>query len=123
MKPFNREKAKAGEPLVTRDGTEVLAYFDSGLDVDFPILAFVRGGKAVSTYTAYGLFYSRPVNHHLDLFMKSQKREYWTNLFRLENGNIATSSILHESQEKAIAGRSKTLQYLGEPVLLHTEEI
>ena len=43
MKPFNLEQAKAGLPLVTRDGRNVLEIAFLNAEVDFPILAVVEG--------------------------------------------------------------------------------
>ena len=88
MKPFNLEAAKAGKPIVTRDGRPVqfIAYvkdassFDKlivlvpqRLNVDYPnsILRFPDSGR-----------YNDNIDNKYDLFMAPVKTKYWANVWR-----------------------------------------
>lgn len=53
---FDRARFDAGEmPTCTRDGRKVLHIHDSGLDIDFPIVAWVEGSGCYE-YTADGRY-------------------------------------------------------------------
>lgn len=69
--PFNREAAKNGAKLVTRDGSKVLAYFDSEVDIRYPIVALVENDESLTCYTVNGEFYKGEENIY-DLFIVSE---------------------------------------------------
>jgi len=81
MKPFNLEEAKAGKPVVTRDGrpVRILAFDRKG---DYCIVAIVScwGSDEVIGYRESGK--SATINSEYDLFMKLEKKEGWVNVYR-----------------------------------------
>ncbi len=100
MKPFNLEAALAGKPVVTRDGQPVpeLHLFTAS-DCDYPVVALI--GDTVETFTKKGEFRRLEPGHRFDLFMASEKREGWVNLFRGIStmpclGNIHPSKLAAE---------------------------
>ena len=75
---FDRARFDAGEmPTRTRDGRRVLKVFDSGLDVEYPIVAWNEDYDGVCEYTREGLFltgdYGRP--HAFDLVHEPKTRK------------------------------------------------
>ena len=72
LKPFNLEKALAGEPVVTRDGKEVtqITFFDCE-DV-YPIVAVTN--KIKRSFTVDGFFLESNAPHRFNLFMKPKTR-------------------------------------------------
>lgn len=92
-RPFDLEKAKAGAPLVTRDGIKVLAFHDSGLDVLYPCTGYFenspepRGWKRDGSYTSSH-------EHCRDLFLADPpkvKNGRYVFLYKLPNGNVLTN--------------------------------
>ena len=81
MKPFDLEKALAGESVITIDGIRVtgLTKFE-GLDssfVIFPVYGVIDG--KVENFTTDGKYYDRSEPHEKDLFMEVSVR--WINLY------------------------------------------
>ena len=71
MKPFDLEKAKAGEPIITRNGLPArIICFDRKASV-YPIVALVGGdvNEVVESFTIEGTVL-RMSEYPLDLFMK-----------------------------------------------------
>lgn len=79
--PFDLESAKAGAPLVTRDGKPaVFIAHDMGADKKWRVLVRIFGNDAATFYDENGWsLYSKSD----DLFMAPKpKRTVWVNLFR-----------------------------------------
>ena len=97
MKPFNLERALAGDKVVTRDGREVvqLFYADKVIDDNDKVVAVVDG--LVETYTPDGFYYSTKKECIFDLFMATTtvKVERWVNMYK--DGTQTT----HQSKEYA----------------------
>jgi len=100
MKPFNLERALAGDPVVTRDGRKVdaLHLCPEWIGESTRLLAKVNG-RAVYLYPAGTMFAHG--NDDNDLFMapKVVKHQRWVNLYA--NGLVAGSYL---SEERAKAG-------------------
>lgn len=79
MKPFNLERAKAGDPVVTRDGREFIfgAYNPNAKD-GHNIIGWLN--EVVTSYFKSGRLYAGR-EHGADLFMASKKRTVWVNLY------------------------------------------
>lgn len=75
MKPFDLEAAKAGAPVVTRDGREVkqLTVFE-GVGVQ-PIFAVIE--NTIYQFDLNGSYCSPHERSHLDLFMAPKKVQIW----------------------------------------------
>ena len=102
MRPFDLEKALAGEPVVTRDGrtvTEIHHFKTMRSDCEFSLFAVVDGD--VKSYLPDGRWSSSGGNSPRDLFMAPVKRQAWTNVFETPSGAIFTSGGCYDSNEKA----------------------
>lgn len=100
MKPFDLEKAKAGAPVITRNGcTARIICFDRADDDGYSLVALLqldKGIERVTTHTDQGRYCKEPGNDY-DLFMGPVKREGWVNIYP---GNSIRQGV-HESQAYA----------------------
>ena len=95
MKLFNLEEAKAGKPVVTRDGKPVrILVFDRNGDGYQPIIALVDYGNYEQLFSyhengclAYGVISDG------NLVMKSEKKEGWINLYGGYDGINANPKV------------------------------
>ncbi len=110
MKTFNLEKAKAGK-LVCDE-----------MNNDVRIICYNRQDKETPTYPIVALHLHNSkeyINTHLidgkadsqgsspyDLFMKTQKKEGWINLYKKHNGTLETSVITYPSKDVAFRNRN-----------------
>ena len=103
MKPFDLEAAKAGAPLVTRDGRP--AKFIAHVGDAHPsqrLLVLIDG--VVHTKFESGKYASSPAHvSDNDLFMASVKRTVWVNLY--ERGQSMWQHTEHAADVCADAGR------------------
>lgn len=92
MKPFDLEKALAGEPVVTRCGVPVtdLAYLKSRKSV-FNLAAVTNGG--VYFYTKDGRYPTGVDPHPDDLCMAPKVRTVYVNLFTTPGVNFKQSTM------------------------------
>jgi hypothetical protein len=101
MKPFDLQKALAGEPVVTRDGREVtqLTKFDAP-NCLFPIAAVVAG--ELETFSIGGKFRIGGETKH-DLFMatKTVKKEGWVNVYKNQSNDIECGHVFKNPEEAA----------------------
>ncbi len=107
MKPFNLERALAGDPVVTGDGRKVLELHLFKTLHRFPIVAFVEGDFGLSTYTQDGKSGSSS-NSPYDLFMASVKKSVvrWVNVYQ-ELVSGFPFGVFYETKELAIGNASK----------------
>ncbi len=77
-KPFNLEAALNGGSVVTRDGRDVTEIHLFKTKCDYPLMTIINGD--LYTFEENGK-YSVAEEHSLDLFMKSQKKEGWVNVY------------------------------------------
>ena len=103
MKPFNLELAKQGCPVCTRDGQKVRIVCFDVKSKDYPLLALVEiDGKEISLLlTKDGCFYADKEKDHRDLFIVSEKKEGWINLYKLADGNTVPSVGIYNTEEEA----------------------
>jgi len=82
MKPFDLEKAKAGEPVVTRDGRPVRIVC-SDLKSEEPVVGIVDYGsfEKVFCFSLAGVYEGFTPPNARDLFMASVKKEAWLNIY------------------------------------------
>lgn len=78
MKPFNRERALAGDPVITRNGRKVaqIAYFPSAQNFE-KILFLIAGENIYHAYES-GL---NATNPDKDLFMAPKEIIVWMNIY------------------------------------------
>lgn len=89
-KPFDIEAAKAGAPLICRDGTpaKFIAHVPEA-DSSYQVAALIRG--EIYAFSAIGCYCNTKANE--DLFLAPVKRKAWVNIY--EDGNR------HETKELA----------------------
>jgi hypothetical protein len=80
MKPFNLEKALAGERVITNDGREVLDMAYLQKRKWYPVLVLFADANIIQAYTIDGLCCLG--NENDNLFMYSQKMTYYLNIYR-----------------------------------------
>ena len=102
MKPFDLEKSKAGEPVITRDGRNVrIICFDMKQN-PFLIVALIDYGdyEELQIYTNDGKFHYNNIDSDLDLFMKPKVVVYHYCIHRDRELGIIQISCMHESLEE-----------------------
>lgn len=80
MKPFNLERTKAGDKIITRSGHEAtfIAYVPE-LDYTLRVLYHVNG--TICACGINGFVYGIEKDSSYDLFMAPKKRTIWINLY------------------------------------------
>lgn len=100
FKPFDLEAAKAGAPVMTRDGrpARILAF-----DVEnagYPVVAAIKApnGKYenVELFTEQGYFDEGTKENDCDLFMASVKHRAWVNVHKIGSQYVLTSNFATE---------------------------
>ena len=102
MKPFNLEAAKAGAPVVTRDGRPARIVCFDRKGTDWPIIALTDNGdnEALHGYTLDGnLYFVGPC--HGDLLMAPVKKDGWVNLYRSKDGGVYSGRGVFSSETDA----------------------
>jgi hypothetical protein len=100
MKPFNLDKALAGEPVVTRCGYQVthINHYRTADQSGFCITALVHGlSVEVETFKKTGYFTSG--ENGLDLFMAEP--EAWINVYYSKVQEKIWNSVKYNSEEEA----------------------
>jgi len=84
LKPFDIEKAKAGAKVVTRNGKNVRIICYDKIGTEHPIVALIDSGyvEMVFSFTEKGSYDSSERPHPNDLFLLSEKKEGWVNVYR-----------------------------------------
>ena len=78
MKPFDLEKALAGEPVVTKQGDKVIQlHYFSNLGSEFKVIAHREHSFTFDTYKINGMY--SDVISELDLMM--EEPEQWVNVY------------------------------------------
>lgn len=90
MKPFSLEQAKAGAPLVTRDGREAvfIAHVPEARESDR--IVFRVGERIYTSYESGAYDSVGGSDFDLDLFMALVKRKVW---LELSNGALAEGHL------------------------------
>lgn len=111
MKPFDLEAAKAGDPVVTRDGrTARFVGHVPECDAVSRVLAYIEGRNTVTGFMESGAFLSDGECPE-DLFMAPKTRAYWVNMYQEDDslfGRIA--AYKHDSEQQAIEQANKALR-------------
>ena len=120
LKPFDLEKAKAGNPVRTRDGRKArIIAFDRRLfykNVSYPILALVErsdGEDDVCGYNEKGkVLIEDGAEYKDDLMMLPEKHEGWVNVYKVVNGHESGKIFATEEEAKTKAndGRVATIK-------------
>ena len=118
MKPLDLKAAKAGEPVITRDGRDVRIICFNMKQNPLLIVALVDHGdyEKVQLYTSDGKFNYDNIYSDYDLFMKPVTKTYHYCIYKLNNsGSCAyTASPLFNSEEEVrdfISSETTALEY------------
>ncbi len=108
MKPFNLEEAKAGKPVCTRDGKDArIVCFDRKNEY-YPLIVLINDGdrEDLNSHTLDGKrsFVTSPE----DLFMKSEKKEGWINIYSFMGELRLADGRVHSTKEAAVANGEQT---------------
>jgi len=98
MKPFNLEKALAGEPVVTRDGRKIndLHFFHT-LTRDCKLYGVIN--NSINAWTHEGKWLSTGVEQPEDLFMAEPEK--WINVYYSEEREQAWCGGVYEYEKEA----------------------
>lgn len=83
MKPFNLERALAGDPVVSKEGDPVKVVFVSKVDDRKPILGVTNPDTLFESdrwYTPEGKYYPQDIEP--SLFMAPKTQKYYLNIYR-----------------------------------------
>lgn len=118
MKPFNLEAAKAGAPIITRDGREArfIAHVPGAL-ADYKVVWCGEDG-VIRCCAENGAWSSDGIARCTDLFMKPQKRTVWVNLYHpAPSGRILDyEAVSHSSEESARASALEGVVAMAIPI-------
>lgn len=115
MKPFNLEEAKAGKPVVTRNGTEVRIICFDRKNFKSPLIALLKYEDSeieiTTSYTEKGEHIS---NKEKDLFMKTEKKTGWVNIYyqHLKTAPQRECGDVFSSKENAIVHAKGSKHYI-----------
>ncbi len=100
MKPFDLEKAKAGAPVVTRDGRKARIVCFDIKNEDYPIgvvLEDRKGGEYLGCFTNQGRYNANDLEQNVsDLFMAPVKTKYYIGIYRDEHGRLIPTPVSDE---------------------------
>jgi hypothetical protein len=107
MKPFNLEEAKSGKPICDRLGRDCkfIAYVPeaaSGYNV-----VCLDSKNTIINYTKDGIYNVTSDNSDRDLFMKSERKDGWVNVY-VDSPKSYKSGFIYETKEKAVSFVSDT---------------
>ena len=113
MKPFDLEKALAGEPVVTRDGYRVTdIHLFSGAITNWKVIAHIENNSSVYSFTIDGKYSDNDAGSDYDLFMYEPER--WVNIYWDEMTEKAYSDGIYKTREEALnnkqVGRLTTIK-------------
>jgi len=98
MKPFSLERAKAGDPIQTRNGRKAkFITHVTGLKSENRLIVAVGERDALTSYFEDGRFYSDQEGS-LDLFMAPKTRTVYVNFYR---DGIGVWARCHNTAEEA----------------------
>jgi len=90
MKPFNKERALAGDPVIRGDGQKVsrLVHFPEATNGPFNLVAVIDG--KIYTFTEKGKYYSNyDADRQQDIFMAPKKVTYSRKIVLMKDGRCS----------------------------------
>ena len=103
MKPFNLERALAGDPVCYRNGEPVLHVFYAEKSPDIRRLFSISQFGDVYRHQKNGGFYLNGRQDSIDLFMAPVKKTYWMNVYKDEGGMLYGGSLLSTESDAKYA--------------------
>lgn len=113
MKPFDLEAAKAGKPLVTRDGRKVTDFKHFETMAGNEVCIAVFDGGEYEWYKKNGRYLLHD-EHRNDLFMAPEEVTVWVNVYKSQSNSTGfkAGEYTYESKEKA-EQRKANENYIG----------
>ncbi len=118
LKPFNLEKALAGEKVVTRDGRNVVEIVKLSKAVGSQSVIAVKEDGSWASYTSDGYSWAEGSLSDNDLFMAPTKKQGWVNIYK-QVGNTYVATV-YLSEEEALQNRC--IISLVDTVMIEWEE-
>ena len=87
MKPFNLERALAGDPVVTRDGQKIIEIIHFKKRNKFPVLALFDYENTIKAYCENGIYCNSlsECDNKYDLFMAPKTKKLWIAIEKAEH--------------------------------------
>lgn len=103
-KPFNLERALAGDPVITRDDRHVteLHHFSTIRERDDNVV-YTTFGEYIYRVDLNGRYLKEKESEN-DLFMAPKTKTYYVNVYRNEVGNVYTGCV-KQSEEESVTER------------------
>jgi hypothetical protein len=120
LKPFNLERALAGDPVVTREGRKVrIMCFDRKTNNSHKIVALVENNsfETCETFDENGKYTQLDEESTFDLFMVPKSQKYYVSIFfdesaeRIRCGEAELSMRLAESNKKSHYKLLQTIEF------------
>lgn len=123
MKPFNLERALAGDPVCTRDRRKVLQLFYADKAMDHSQVLAVLDSKIVNCYFKNGSYYENGEECANDLFMAEKpKKKLWIAVETEKvNFHFYSTSYAYESYESLEEAVNKNFKYQVIEIEIDTE--
>jgi hypothetical protein len=117
LKPFDLEKALAGEPVVTREGEKVKIVYVSKKDKTYQVLGIIFDKITDEEDTYWFTKEGKDLDGgEYDLFMAPKTKKLWIAIHKTngDNDGIYTTSNAYTSKEKLSSGDSFKESHLVE---------
>lgn len=124
MKPFSLKEAKAGKPVCNRawENVRILCFDRKG--EDYPIVALhdnQNGEELICLHTSNGRDLMN-TDSELDLFMKSEKRTGWVNVFINTCSGVECAYKIYPNKDEAMKDINTKSKYYIDTVEIEWEE-
>lgn len=107
LKPFDLERAKLGDKVVTRDGNPARMIFFDAKRLNYPIVALITDSnnyKKEEWFRLNGKFFEDDVENEFDLFMAQKVTTYYANIYEgINNPIISISKVFYSLSDAEIA--------------------
>lgn len=105
MKPFDLEKAKAGAPVITKEGLPVRIICFDRLQAQWPLCGLVKTSENIETFVCFTTEGIASYSSSHQLCMAPVKKEGWINIYNYEGGFPKwvgkTGSCIYRKKEDA----------------------
>lgn len=103
MKPFDLEAAKAGAPVITRDGRPARIICFDKIGSEWPLIVLIYNGDSerLNGFTLKGTMWKSQEPDPRDLFMAPVKKEGWVILYKSKFGNVYPYPQVYKTKQDA----------------------
>ena len=107
VKPFDLQKAKAGKPVCTRDGSNarIICFDRNDIKPIVALVTIVNGTSVIEKAFYYfedGHHLSKNDNNIYDLMMLSEKKEGWINIYNADTTFYYVDGRVFETKDEAV---------------------